>query len=519
MPAVKRKHLTIGEDEFRAPKMRCSSRLNSESVDGPARASLLDLPAEILLDIFYLVREPCMIHACQRLYNLLPDFVGYSKMLLGLAFATRTGSNHLGFYYDDEPNPLVDLHTELWPLPGRKKHHDWDYDEREELQDTVAVGKWIRPSHLRALHGFLFDILVTNQVIVNADYRLTNEQRVTLDALVSEHRGPDPDLKLRMQVELRHNGGWHRAMLTLRDNFMHVRIHDKTRTQKFYQLYSINFIPDCLLWEERPIEEVSDLRDLYIRCCTIMPEDGFCRLMRGPDADNMYCHLRCDEGLLEKRILRALERPQPIHRSIPNEIESDVERFYNWLLLNYACGNPVTITYDMLNTCVENKLAGCLGHLLGNYFTMTTTNDWKWRDNWRSDREPQQNVTERRRKTSVTEEDLVKLRDKADELWWDRDCVRLIEAELSHIEDMKTMARTEGFVSWQAAEFSYYKEREQGALMERLHYDSDEDASLADELSSQRSDFSDDEDELDWDHDESDDVAQSSTQAGPTGEI
>jgi hypothetical protein len=233
--------------------------------------------------------------------------------------------------------------------------------------------------------------------------------------------------------------------------------------------------------------------------------------MRGPDADNMYCHLECDERLFEQRILRALERPQPIHRSIPNEIESDVERFYNWLLLNYACGGPVTVTYDMLKTCVENKLAGCLGHLLGNYFTMTTTNDWKWRDNWRSMREPEQNVTERRRKTTVTEEDLVRLRDMADELWWDKDCVRLVEAELSHIEDMKTMARTEGFASWQEAECSYYREREQGALMERLHYDSDEDASLADELSSQRSDFSDD-DEEDSDSDSDSEEARASQQ-------
>jgi hypothetical protein len=280
MPAVKRKHLSTGKDELRAPKVRCSRRLNSEGVDGPTRASLLDLPAEILLEIFYLVREPCMIHAFKRLYDLLPGFVGYSKMLLGLAFATRSGSN-LGLHLDDEPNPLVDLQTELWPLPGFTKHPSWNWDERVQLQHAVAVGKWVRPSHLRALHGFLFDILVSNQVLANHDYRLTKEQRLTLDALVSKHRiiskhnGPDADLKLRMQVEVNHNGGWHHAMLTLRDNFMHVRIHDGNRTQKFYELYSVDTNPDCLLWEHRPIEEGSELKDLYIRCCTIMPEDGF----------------------------------------------------------------------------------------------------------------------------------------------------------------------------------------------------------------------------------------------------
>jgi hypothetical protein len=482
MPGVKRKHLASGEDDHGKLKVARNGHAGATGPPclGETSLVLLNLPAEILLEIFYWTRGPCMIHVCKQLYELLPGYVGHSKMLLGLAFATRHGSYLTPWItryadvarYKDRPlagsNPFAKLYPQLWPLPGPKGGPIWAFHERRELQHAVAGSKWLRPSHLRALHRFLFEKFVSLHLLDNPDYRITTRQIQRLKDLVLGHGGPNADLKLRMQVEINH-GGWYHAALTLRDNFLHVRIHNQERTQILYDLFAFSYVPHCFLRDATAVDS-ADLRDLIVRCCTVTPGDALHKLTRDPDTDHVTRLLKCDEHLLERRILQTLELPPPRLRTTLHRIEI-AQNLHELLMLNYVCRDPVTISCNMLSACVEHNMPECLDHLLGNYLT-TASSYW-------ADRDIQRRKAKRR--TAVTEKDVVRLKNRAailDKKNTEGTCLDRLEAELEHYQEMKQLARDSGVDTWQEAEDALRdQEREVRAHMERFH-DDDDDESL-----------------------------------------
>ncbi|KPI45436.1 uncharacterized protein AB675_271 [Cyphellophora attinorum] len=464
MPVVKRKHQAGGEDNYRKPKVPRNSQLDatqSGSIGKPG-IGLLDLPAEILLEIFYWTREPCMIHACKQLYELLPDYTGHSKMLLGLAFATRHGgyltpwiTRHADIArYEDRPlagfNPFAKFYPHFGPY----------LDPRE--------GRFGHSMNAVNCNTLWQEKVVSLHLLDNPDYRITTRQNQRLKDLVAGHGGPNADLKLRMQVEINH-GGWYHAVLTLRDNFLHVRIHNQERTQILYDLFAFSYVPHCLLRDATAVDS-ADLRDLFVRCCNVTPGDALHKLTRDPDTDHVTRLLKCDEHLLERRILQTLELPPPHLRTTLHRIEI-AQNLHELLILNYVCRDPVTVSCNMLSACVEHNLPECLDHLLGNYLT-TASSYWVDRDIQRR---------KAKRRTAVTEKDVVRLKNRAaklDKKNTEGTCLDRLEAELEHYSEMKTLARESGVATWQEAEDALRdQEREVRDHMERFH-DDDDDESL-----------------------------------------
>lgn len=107
MASTKRQCDTAGEGPPPKRQRRYSIREEIPRVD--RKTTLLDLPAELLLEIFNQAREPAMIHTCKALHSVLPGFVKYTQALVCLAYGPR-----------DPENPLGDCHDQLWPLPGRE---------------------------------------------------------------------------------------------------------------------------------------------------------------------------------------------------------------------------------------------------------------------------------------------------------------------------------------------------------------------------------------------------------------
>lgn len=146
-------------------------RLNSTKPASTAskRLQLLDLPPEILLTIFRFTREPCLIHTCKALYQLLPAFVAYTKALLLLgfgAFSKQPDANGKG------AKPLT--------LPGHPDK-DWTRAERDELQLSAASSHFLRVSHLRQTHLALFRQLLREKLVDNTQFKLFEDDDEVMD--------------------------------------------------------------------------------------------------------------------------------------------------------------------------------------------------------------------------------------------------------------------------------------------------------------------------------------------------
>ena len=188
-----------------------------------------------------------MIHACKSLYNLLPNFVSYTKMLAGIAYATR-----------DAGNPLAELHAQLWPLLGHPRGVDWPLLERDSLQYDVSTSSWLRTSHLRKLHHFLLAKLVELQLIENPSISMSGSKKFKLGQMVGRlnaFRNAHCKDEISVKVKSPDTGTWNRASVILYDHCIAIlgKIpHDWSVT--VYELLSIKCIPNCLI-DHDPAED------------------------------------------------------------------------------------------------------------------------------------------------------------------------------------------------------------------------------------------------------------------------
>lgn len=193
-PSLKRKaSLSPDTAAFIAKLPRLRSPIIDPIYQPSKGIQLLDLPSELLLDVFHFAREPCMIHKCKALHELLPNFVQYTKRLVRLAF----GSADV-LAKDDDP----------WTLP--ETPHDRQprrEDCSDQLQLSVASSHWLRASHLKETHVALFNRLLQTHLIENPELErleMPREEVLKLDrqlgsgfseiaTLSAMRRSADPD--------------------------------------------------------------------------------------------------------------------------------------------------------------------------------------------------------------------------------------------------------------------------------------------------------------------------------------
>ena len=120
----------------------------------------------------------------------------------------------------------------------------------------------------------------------------------------------------------------------------------------------------------------------------------------------------------------------------------DVDFLYQWLLLNYACGSPVSIKTEMLEACVERNRPHCLQLLLGSYLVILGDNAMKLSERLSDDMNLEGDTVPW--PTEVTEDQLRSLEIRAANLICSDDashrCHRLLVDDLRRLEYLKSVA-------------------------------------------------------------------------------
>jgi hypothetical protein len=360
-----------------------------------AATSLLDLPAEILLAIFHASREPSLIHVCRTLYRLLPKFQDYTFQLLLLAFSTR-----------DEKNPMyIECDDEMPLLPGTK----WTTEELSDVQEQVSLSSWLRISHLEKLHKHLF--YQTLFAALNDgcfEFRVRDSTKQEFDQFMDLMFTPDRQLKAHMgsyktdfidSAEERHRGQLNISDICLVcENTLEVIF--------FYDILHVFMLPNCLVTHE-PCAESEYIREVFVRASTFstlrprlretrdyelrvatsgdLERSGVPPLLRVEDenqipgrGDAVTMPSNSDQSeapndaevegaygkdLLEERLYSAVAAPLDSSMFCG---EHSAQELRKWLRLSYACRQPVSITYKMLELCVQHDFPHRLEVLLGD---------------------------------------------------------------------------------------------------------------------------------------------------------
>lgn len=226
--------------------------------------NLLDLPAEILLQIFYSSREPCLIHTCRQLRDLLPGYVSYTKSLVGLAYGPRPGQ----LDFCDYPEEFY------FTLPlGLGHERDmmtrWTFAQRERLQQQVGTSAWLRAIHLQKTHLFCFQILLRDLLLFNRALSFNAEDAVNLESLWrQESFDIDRSIEKILSPSLGVDAILDNSALPLEKVFVNVRdygIYWHSINDSFYtDVLHVTHIPKCLDVAE-PSDAIIHLRQALVR--------------------------------------------------------------------------------------------------------------------------------------------------------------------------------------------------------------------------------------------------------------
>jgi hypothetical protein len=347
------------------------ARTSDANVDTPKPETfrLLDLPAELILKVFNLAQEPCMIHTCKALYEVLPAFVEYTQKLLLLAY----GSNDLPIQGPgDDP---------FWILPGHKGRQ-WTRAERNAMQLSAATSHWLRPEHLSSTHMTLCHRLWRVTVLEDPRIEIAPRHKQWLQSadLASELRSSKWPKCINAKLTTR-TGNAIALEIHITDLIVRIAALLDSDGSATSALAPVDYIPDCLMIYEKLntlhpnfswSSQTSYLRELFLRQASY--DQHLYDKYAADDiiTEHMEPQLSCNGVLLEREIRRVLEEPIP-YAERPKQYTDDDQILKKWLKLNIACGGPVKITYAMAESCLKYNLPRCLDELLSHHLELPFT--------------------------------------------------------------------------------------------------------------------------------------------------
>ena len=126
------------------------------------RLTLLDLPNEVLLQIFELSREPCLIHTSRRLYQVLPNYLWYTKALLCFAFNT--------VFEGTLPHVIIQYTIGCHPSFLRD-FIPWKRSDRIQLQADIARRAWPNVTMYQKLQVMFFKVMIIKRALLGESLR------------------------------------------------------------------------------------------------------------------------------------------------------------------------------------------------------------------------------------------------------------------------------------------------------------------------------------------------------------
>jgi hypothetical protein len=319
-------------------------------------STLLSLPNELLLKVFHAAREPCMIHACRRLHDILPSYINYTKSLVGLAFGTR-----------DPGNPICIYHDQTWPLDGCSTR-EWTAHQRNELQRDVSRSSWFTMKHFKKTNVTCLKELLDGLPWMTP----TKAQTQILKALkvlpeVDQSVSRDMHIMAVSQLDDGHETPT-LTRLSIRDNMIQLHyLEDGGR--KMYDMFSISYIPDCLFRGPVSLSQFNDLKQ-WVRYLTLDVEfDGATAHQYSLyDLQHSYGLLACSDDLLSTRIESLLAANASHDAQFSEEEIADYLRLL--LAVNWVCQGSFETTFDILKNAAGPGHLACFKILCSSFMIL-----------------------------------------------------------------------------------------------------------------------------------------------------
>ena len=209
-----------------------------------ARSYLDKMPAEILLDIFTYCREPCMIHTCSRLHQVLPSFVGWTRRLAGMALiATPTSNDDLEWSLADtfEDDPLITVANRCYALPGLQA--PLPEELRDALQKEVVQSKWFTLKHFEMIYSEIFKGLMYTFFYEANRFQLSSGQMRRVRKFCSGIDGFDGfenmvDFRLRIRTQI--------GNLSIEIGRNKIQLLQRDMLLNDCSIIRMGLIPDCV---------------------------------------------------------------------------------------------------------------------------------------------------------------------------------------------------------------------------------------------------------------------------------
>ncbi|KPI45924.1 Condensin complex subunit 2 [Cyphellophora attinorum] len=139
------------------------------------KATLINLPQELLLVIFRAAQEPNLIHTCRYFYCSLPNFVEYTKDLVAFAFGTR-----------DSDSWLCTREFRPWAsFVPPCLNSEWASMDRAALQEQVGRSSWLKVAHISHMFPALFRYAIQQRILEDTNIVMTPQSRAQVEDLFS----------------------------------------------------------------------------------------------------------------------------------------------------------------------------------------------------------------------------------------------------------------------------------------------------------------------------------------------
>jgi hypothetical protein len=410
-------------------------------IQPPTQAStartLSDLPNEILQQIFWLSREPALIHACQATYRALPSFRLYTRALVALAYTD----------YREDGNVAREVFVDLsWPGPeplGR-------YLDVNEIQQLVGSSRWLTVTHLQKIHAISWAKVVRSEVLENQYVELTGEDRKKLNSSceVALKGGAILRSSMRAVVDpalMGFSSSPGPGMIRLADDHKVVICCWSNAMEGVQRVLSVHrYVPDCLLGEHNNATSPGLLR-VFLKSAGLeatlaegFNEYTFAEVMTVYPNGTNDSGLICDGNLLADQIRRTMDATARVLNSNAGTTDAQkrsIDHLSDLLALNGMCDLPVPVSFEILRACIRHDLGAILSLLLEKHVFSVPGK-----------------TKDRPLGESVTEEELQDLRwraagDRNGQIYQD------LSAALRAIGILGVRARNRGYPHWQ--DFAY----------------------------------------------------------------
>lgn len=315
----------------------------------PSLPKLDNMPAEVLQQIFWYAREPCLIHTCRRLYQLLPTFPLYTRALTFQAMVAAPLQDSLdptlNFPCRSE-DPLEDISKKCGdvcrlqtPMPE---------DERHELQQQVFSSKWFTLQHFEDIYHGIFQALVFALFLKQNPFDLSTGQveRVTNFARSVGPLITRPVIPMELNLRL-----WPQdkpLKLEICENSVRLTTGRQGRLLREWNMIRLTYIPDCVFAGH----------DTYAR------QEALKLAIVGAVFDpQAKIRVSCSHSLLQKALRSTVLRAR--HASATLFV---LHEFDNLLLLDRHCfaanQERGVINFDMMILAARSQDRRCVQRLL-----------------------------------------------------------------------------------------------------------------------------------------------------------